>query len=321
MAITPSVFDSNNKGASVTLSGGNLVATVSAGTGSVAGTNTISGPTYFEMVVGATLTGSCRIGLANPLFTMTGLLGVDNNGIAYDSGGTVKLNNVTVATLAAFVAGNNIGVAVDPQNKLIWFRVGTGNWNNDVIANQNPVGAVGGISYATVNIPSKPAFGASATASVTANFSTASWANSAPSGFITVDTLASAQLNGDVANRSASFTQYGKVAGVAPPSPTFTSELPVNKSASFNRAWYGSNGVYAPAAAPKYISGQTQELGSPVAGKKVYLYDATTGIQIGSAISDGSGNFSIPSMGRTNVFAVGLDPSYQAIVYDQLTPV
>ena len=303
MGITASTFDPNNKGASVTLSGSNLIATVSSGTGSVRGTNRVSGLTYFEMVIGATLSGSARVGLCNPSFVFTGLLGVDANGVGYDSGGTVKINNATVATIATYAAGNNIGVAVDPLRELIWFRVNGGNWNNDVIANQNPVGAVGGISISSAGGNWNPAWGGSATSSATGVFASGSWTYAAPTGFSSPDSFGASAVDGMVAKRTTGFTQYGAAKAVT---PSISQRVAV-----LGPLWRGT----------KTISGQTQENGVAVSGKQVFLYDTKTGVRIGSAISDGSGNFSIPALGRTNVFAVCLDPTYQAIVYDQVVPV
>lgn len=321
MGIAATAWSAYSKGASVTLSGSNLIATVSSGTGSVQATNKISGPTYFELVIGATLTGSARVGLANPIMTMTGLLGVNNNGIGYDSGGTVKINNATVATIAAYVANDNIGVAVDPINKLIWFRKNGGNWNNDVIANQNPVGAVGGISYATVNAPSSPAWGGSATSSVTAQFASASWTYTAPSGFASPDTLGASAFNGSVASRSVSYTQYGSAWGTSPPSPSQTSSTQASRGSVIKGAWYGNSRVWSPAATQTNVSGQTQVNGVPTSGLRVGLFDHTTFELLGTAVSDGSANFSIPALGRAKVFAVCLDdPTYNALIYDSVVP-
>ncbi len=213
MGLIATTWDSNKKGAAVTLSGGNLTATVSSGTGSVAATNKIGGLTYFELVIGATLTGSSRVGACNSWFTKTGLLGVDNNGVGYDSGGTVKINNATVATLAPYVATNNIGVAIDPIRFLIWFRVAGALWNNDISSNQNPDGAVGGISIAAIVNDFAPAWGGTATSSDTAQFASGSWTYAAPTGFNSPDSFNASVFNSAVADRAASFAQYGHALG------------------------------------------------------------------------------------------------------------
>lgn len=322
MAITPSVWDSLNKGAAVTLSGSNLVATVSSGTGSVAATNRIGGLTYFELLIGATLSGSARVGVCNLAFVKTGLLGVDNNGVGYDSGGTVKINNATVATIAAYAATNNIGVAINPMLNLIWFRVNGGNWNNDVIGNQNPVGAVGGISIAALVGNYLPAWGGSATSSNTAKFATASWTYAAPTGFVSPDTFGAIPVNGVVASRAASFSQYGRANGLGYGSAgSQVSSIGASRLAALAGAWYGGYRVYGPAQAAKYVSGQTREAGVAVAGKRVFAFDRTNGFLLGTVLSDGSGNFSMDALGRTSVLIVGIDSPYDSVTHDAIVPV
>ncbi len=324
MPIPATTFDPSQKGASVTLSGSDLTATVSSGTGTARTTNKLGNLSYFEMTVGATLSGSSRIGLCNPIFTNTGLLGVDNNGVGYDAGGTVKINNATVATIATYTTSSLIGVAVDPMLKLVWFRVGAGgDWNNDVIANQNPVGAVGGISISALSGNFCPAWGGTATSSVTAAFASGSWSGTAPTGYGSPDTLGSSAFNADVAYRSATFSQYGPAQAGTPSPGSQISLITANRSVMTSEgAWYGSYKTYSPASFPTFVSGQVQENGSPVAGKKVFLYDHSNGTLIGTTLSDGSGNFSIPALGHVTTFAVALDdPTYNALVYDNVTPV
>ena len=321
MGVTASIFDVANKGASVTLSGSNLVATVSSGTGSVRGTNKISGLTYFEMVIGATLSGSSRVGVCNPAQDFTTLLGVNANGVGYNADGTVKINNSNVATIATYTTNNNIGVAIDPVNKLIWFRVNGGNWNNDVIGNQNPVGAVGGISFSSVGANFSPAWGGSATASATAKFASGSWTYTAPTGYGDADTMQTAGVNGDVADRASSITQYGPAIVSTPASFGVVASPSGPRDTTLQDAYYKGTSPYSPAGSPTYVAGVVKEAGVAVSGKTVNLYDAETGVLLGSDVSDGSGLFSIHALGRTNVYAVALDPAYQAQVFDQLTPV
>lgn len=322
MGISATTFDPYGKGSSVTLSGSDLVATVSSGTGGVRASNRISGLSYFEIVIGSTLTGSSRVGVYNPWNANGGvLLGADTAGCGYDSGGTVKINNVTVATLTTFAASDNIGVAVDPFRQLVWFRKNGGNWNNDVIANQNPVGAVGGISLSSIGSVFSPGWAGSATSSATVQFSSGSWSYGAPSGFISLDTLGSFPVGGSVSDRAATYTQYGKVAGLASPSNSNRSSFPAS-GLYCSYAWYGNSNKYSPASPAKYVSGQVQEAGTPVPGKNVYLYNALTGSLIGSTISDASGNFSINAMGVSATFVVALDgPTYNALIYDNVVPV
>lgn len=325
MGIAATTFAPGFKGASVTLSGSDLIATVSSGTGSVVASNNLSGKTYFEMLLGATLSGSSTVGLASLATSLSALIGAGTTAIGYNKDGTVKINNSNVATIATYAATDNIGVAVDLVKQLIWFRKNGGNWNNDVIGNQNPDGAVGGISIASIISTLRPAWGGSATSSVTAKFASADWTYSAPSGFASIDTLAiSGGFNGNVADESATFSQYGAAKAVSGAAVTSGGAMGVHTSLRdqvYEGAWFGGYKLWSLAATQTAVSGVVEELGVPVGGKTVHLYDARTGTLLGSDVSDGSGVFSIPSLGRGNVYAVALDPTYQAIVYDQIEPV
>ncbi len=341
----------STKGAAVTLSGSNLIATVTVGTGSTCANNFISGPVYFEQVIGATLTGSARVGICNPYsFVMTTLVGVDLWSCGYNATGTVLINNVTVATIASYTANDNIGVAFNPATNLIWFRKNGGNWNNDVIGNQNPVGNVGGISTTTIGYGNfAPAWGGSATSSTTAKFASASWTYTAPTGYVSNDTLGVVADNGEVASTSATFSTYAtsinapinsvqktngvvslssatfsnykQVFGTVVSNPKNISAIPERRDTQFTKAWYGAYTMYWNTGSPTVVAGQVQENGVPVAGKKVFLYDHNVANYLGTGISDSNGNFAIKALGSTSTFAVAVDPPYRAIVYDRITPI
>lgn len=201
--MTATTWDSVFKSAGVTLSGGSLTATITSGTSQVGASRTVSGPVYFEVTIGASLTGSMSVGLVNGQYNMAGgtLLGADLNGIGYQNGGAVKINAATISTIMTFTAGDRIGVAYNPQTALIWFRKNNGNWNNDVIGNQNPVGNVGGISLATMTAGRLfPALGATTVTpnqAGTAAFTT--FTDTAPTGYVTIDTIQSSATNADKA--------------------------------------------------------------------------------------------------------------------------
>jgi hypothetical protein len=194
--MSATIFDTNFKSSGITLSGGSLTATVTSGTSNVGADHRVSGLTFFEMAIGASLTGSVCVGLVNNGFnTASGtLLGVDANSIGYKNDGTVRINNVLLTTIATYAATNVIGVAINPQLELIWFRVGAGGWNNDILANQDPASNIGGINLATLPCAGlRPAFGGTTVTpnqSATATF-TSGFANTPPSGYITIDTVAS----------------------------------------------------------------------------------------------------------------------------------
>jgi hypothetical protein len=279
--------------------------------------------TYWEIALGSTLTGSCRIGVCTTGLTGLVLPGADLTACAYDSGGTVKINNATVATLVSYTASDNIGVAVRSDLALIWFRKNGGGWNNDVIANQDPANGIGGISLSTLTgggYGIRPAFGGSTFAQATALFASTSWIYTAPTGAQSIDVRNSSAVSGGIAQRGSSFTTYKAADAVTPPTFLATSSFPAQRGAVLPGAWYGNQKIWTPAAPMTKISGQVQESGSPVAGRRVLLYDQATGALIGTTLSDGSGNYAVPALGHADVFAVFIDPPYDAMIFDNLVP-
>lgn len=278
-------FDALNKTAAFGLNSSATIATSSA-VASVADNRPLSGLTYSEFVI-TTLAGTPAVGLVNAFYNMgtATLLGGDINSLGYRSGGAVVANSVTLATLAAFVQGDRIDVACDPGNSLIWFRVNGGNWNNDILANQNPVGAVGGIDTSSIRFTRTfLAVGASITGTViTAHFLAASFVGTAPTGYVTPATVS-----------------YNR----APAQQT-----------SVARA------VFSPAGPITVVSGFVKEAGVAVVGRKVEVYDRATGELLGSTVSGAGGAWSIPALGRTAVRVVGSDPTtYNSMVFDNVVP-
>lgn len=187
------VFTALRKSSTATLSGGNLTVTVATSTAAAAADRIISGPTYGEYTIGASLTGTIAVGFCNGEFAFTTtLLGANLNSLGYDQAGAVKINNVTLSTIQTFAATDRIGWAINPATQLVWFRKNNGNWNNDVIANQDPAAGLGGISTATLQkgviIPAVSATAVVPNQAITAKFSTP-FTDTAPTGFVTVDTI------------------------------------------------------------------------------------------------------------------------------------
>ncbi len=65
---------------------------------------------------------------------------------------------------------------------------------------------------------------------------------------------------------------------------------------------------------------QIREMGVPVSGRTVYLYNRSTGALLGSAVSDVNGNVVISAGAVSPVFMVALDSPYNAIVIDNIVP-
>lgn len=181
-------LDPANKGAAITLSGGNLTATNNAGTdASVKSTTSHStGKLYFEVTVVAY--NRALIGIGNSSATLNNFVGSDANGIAEFGTGLVFVNSGTVASgFNAFnVASTVVSVAVDIGNNAIWFRTTSGGtWNGSGTA--NPATNTGGLSITGSGVGAGPYFailspGDSST-TLTACFLPGCYTQSVPAGF------------------------------------------------------------------------------------------------------------------------------------------
>ena len=71
------------------------------------------------------------------------------HGLFHFSGGSIWVNGSDIVTSVGDPGGNITSLAVDIDNKLIWFRVNGGNWNASGTA--NPATGAGGISISAIS--------------------------------------------------------------------------------------------------------------------------------------------------------------------------
>jgi SPRY domain len=182
----------------VTLSGGNLVVTntgtTSADQGAkvVAASGKTTGKFYFE----TTLTvrnagGNCGIGIGTFASTYSTMGANATTGdVAFTGGGTIYANGAASAALSARGTGDVIGIAVDLDNRKIWFKTIAGQdpkgfWNNSS-GTPDPVTNVGGVIIpAGTMVPFDVFGGASGVAGSvhTTNFGASAFVGAVPSGF------------------------------------------------------------------------------------------------------------------------------------------
>ncbi len=80
--------------------------------------------------------------------------------------------------------------------------------------------------------------------------------------------------------------------------------------------------LWSPAGTGTNAAGTVKEGAVLVASKKVWVLDNKTKLLLGTALSDGSGVFSIPALGRSLVDVLAEDPTtFQAQIYDRVIPV
>ncbi len=87
------------------------------------------------------------MGIATATVDFNNYLGKNLQGIAVEPNGGVWFSAAQLGTAAAIPAGSTVGIAVHITNRLIWFRSGSGNWNNS--ASANPATGAGGFSIST----------------------------------------------------------------------------------------------------------------------------------------------------------------------------
>ncbi len=183
-------WDPVNISVNLSLSNGNLTVTSSSSVGNKHTRATVSqssGTYYNEIQVNAAPLGTSGwgIGLLNSSEIFTNYLGQTNNSIGWFGDGQVFLNNTSIITIQTFAAGDTLSMATNVSLQLVWFRTNGGNWNNDILANQNPATNTGGISFAAITGSVYPGNEVEDNGDIgTVNFGATSYAESVPTGYI-----------------------------------------------------------------------------------------------------------------------------------------
>ena len=185
-------FNPSDKTAGISLSGGNLVAQGTAANQAVRAIDRRTSGKFYWEVTPTVSVANIGIGVANGAVALSSLSSVNaatSIGCAWatNSGavGTLHIDgNQYLSVIGALVAGTPICVALDFDNRLIWFRNGAaGNWNG--LAGANPATASGGYtSPFGATLAGYPlSLHTSPGSTHTANFGDAAFAGAVPSGF------------------------------------------------------------------------------------------------------------------------------------------
>ena len=180
--------------AGVTLSGGNLVATntgtTSTDQGARVATAAVNGKYYLEdtyttLSVGASSNSNYGVGIGAIGSTYFDIVNATTGCMTFRSGSIYSNGSSTGINFGNRAQGDVIGVAVDLDNRKIWFRIApSGNWNNSGTA--NPATNVGGVTIpAGAMVPSCTFGGPLGTAgqTQTVNFGASAFVGAVPSGF------------------------------------------------------------------------------------------------------------------------------------------
>ena len=151
-----------------------------------------AGKFYVEFTQNATITtaGNTSVGLCTAAATATNLGANIANGAGVMLTGFSNVNGSITATVGVSTAsGSLICLAIDFTNSKMWGRLGAaGNWNNGLIATQNPATNTGGTSIAALGGAVLYPYICAAvtlnpTVNITANFGDAAFTGTAPAGF------------------------------------------------------------------------------------------------------------------------------------------
>lgn len=184
-----------NHTSSITLSGGNLIATATADNvdQEVFGLLTfISGKYYWELILSYSSGSDAGGGIGNDQSPVGGgeYLGGSANGVGWYGTGVVANTGSVIATWASFGTGTiRLCFALDLDNHKLWGRLeAAGNWNNDVIGNQNPATNTGGLNLTGLGVVlDRPVTAAGTvkfiTNTATGAFAASTWLGTPPTGF------------------------------------------------------------------------------------------------------------------------------------------
>lgn len=189
---TTTTWNSADKAASITLSGGDLTATKASSDNTFSCVRSIGSRStgkYYVEFTGTFSSNSTEIqvGIATSsagvlstyLGDTTQSLGVDYNGGAY-------INDALLGSGLPVSSGGVRCLAIDLDNMKVWARANGGNWNNGAIGVQNPATNTGGYSLSTLAAaPYYLAAGVYRTSNhvIVLNCGASAYAFTAPSGF------------------------------------------------------------------------------------------------------------------------------------------
>jgi hypothetical protein len=187
-------WDSANKGANVTLSGGNLTATGSGAGGGVLATHgravSAGGKYYWEITVGDTLNSGDHGFTPNGVdVSETGLIGLDLTILAAVSETSFNcvlyVGDASTHNLDAFADNDEIGFALDMTNELLYVHKNNTYYNLTGGGAGNPSAGTNGLNIASeLTGTVYPYAGLNSGSSGTANFGGSAFIHTLPTGYV-----------------------------------------------------------------------------------------------------------------------------------------
>jgi hypothetical protein len=186
--VTTTTLDPANKGASQTLSNGNLT-TTGNGTNGIARSiaSHTTGKYYYEVTIGSV--SNLLVGFVNAGESLNAYVGGSVNSLGAANGGGWLGDAGGTTTSATLVNGHVYGLAIDLGAMKAWIldiTSGTGQWNANATA--NPATGVNGCTYGAFGLGFTPPIYAAGTAAangnnMTFNFGATAYTGTPPSGF------------------------------------------------------------------------------------------------------------------------------------------
>jgi hypothetical protein len=268
---------------------------------------------YFEAEMIA-VAGTPGIGIVDWNYAIAGAwqaLGQGTLNVVYNTNGQVRFNNTTLATIAAYGAGDRICVAVDVPNELIWFKVNGGSWNNDGTA--DPVTRVNGISFAAMTgLELFPALSFSVAGTVVRTaMEPGDFVYTQPTGY-----FAPSEVVVDLAQQASDPTSPALGISTTMENDDIIYMVP--------DLAYGLRPT-VPAGPVKVLAGEVRENDIGVERRLVRVYNKATGDLIGEFRTAPDGSFIIPVQdGAAPHYVVAFDDEagddYNAKIYDNVLP-
>lgn len=310
-------WNPSDKSANITLSGSDLTASATAGTGGVRSvTGKRTGKWYVEFTC-TVFTGSLSGVGISALLTSLGAITQSSNTQSFVrlSGDIWKAGAVTspLLNIGSLASTDVVCMAVDLTNHQVWFRKNGGSWNATSGTDYDPTVNGTGIYFQADN--SYLAMGSNANSNVvTVNVGDTAFAQAVPSGYSSgwddVSTVGVTDWN----------TTYPTVnTGVK-------YEVDPTQAAPTTAAVVAPYRGYAAWPGTYSVSGTVKEGGVGVA-RVVRAYRRDTGEFVGETTSAGDGTFSLQSAhaGNRQIYVIALDalgsaPDYNAQIFDLVVP-
>jgi hypothetical protein len=178
-------WNSADKTATLVLSNADKTATGSGaareGVRATNGYTGASGKYAFGITVNASYSGG-RVGMIGSTFSLGAVWTINADAVVYAPTSGVVSNASTVGTANTAGVGDVVTMAIDFDNKMVWVKVNSGNWNNSGTA--NPATNTGGFSIASHAITTAKVAVQSASGDLSSFTSTSI---SAPTGFTAIN--------------------------------------------------------------------------------------------------------------------------------------